>query len=196
MTATRRLYSTDTSVLAGIRSRDEYALDYIYQKCRSYCLRFITSNGGDEETAADIYQDAVLVFWEKTLHENLQLTCSIQTYLNSICRYQWLDRLKRRKEVFVTEPDEFDFLPDLTDWFNEYEEAHQQRLERIADALAEMEAKGGNCKELLMLFFYDKKNMDELAAHFGYTNAENAKVQKYKCQERLKKMVGPSGYTE
>lgn len=189
MTTHRRLYSTDESVLAGIRSNDERALDYLYQKCRGYCLRFITSNGGDDETAADIYQDAVLVFWEKVRFEDLQLTCSIQTYLNSICRYQWLDRLKQRKSVFINNPDELEFVADLTDWFDDYEAVHQQRLEQIMKALDEMEAKGGNCKELLLLFFYEKKTMEELAIHFGYTNAENTKVQKYKCQERLKKRI-------
>jgi hypothetical protein len=29
--------------------------------------------------------------------------------------------------------------------------------------------------------------MDEIAEKFGYTNADNAKTQKYKCLQRLKK---------
>lgn len=189
-TTTRRLYSTDESILAGMRSGDEGAIDYVYKNCRSYCLRFITSSGADAETAADIYQDAVLVLWEKVRENKLQLTCSIQTYLNSICRNQWLDRLKRKKTVFVADTDEVDFRPELTDWFDAYDDAHEERLQRIVTALNEMEAKGGNCKELLMQFFYEKKNMDQLAELFGYTNADTAKAQKYKCQERLKKMVG------
>jgi hypothetical protein len=31
-------------------------------------------------------------------------------------------------------------------------------------------------------------NMQEIATSFGYTNAENAKTQKYKCLMRLKKI--------
>ena len=30
--------------------------------------------------------------------------------------------------------------------------------------------------------------MQEIAAEFGYTNADNAKTQKYKCLLRLKKL--------
>jgi hypothetical protein len=34
----------------------------------------------------------------------------------------------------------------------------------------------------------NKKGMQELASEFGYTNADNAKNQKYKCLMRLKKL--------
>ncbi len=44
------------------------------------------------------------------------------------------------------------------------------------------------CKTLLEAFYINKKNMQEIAATFGYTNAENAKTQKYKCLVRLKKL--------
>ena len=34
----------------------------------------------------------------------------------------------------------------------------------------------------------EKKSMEEIAKSFGYTNADNAKNQKYKCLMRLKKI--------
>ena len=47
---------------------------------------------------------------------------------------------------------------------------------------------GEPCKSLLEAFYLKKKNMQEIATVFGYTNAENAKNQKYKCLMRLKKI--------
>jgi hypothetical protein len=47
---------------------------------------------------------------------------------------------------------------------------------------------GEPCKSLLEAFYLQKKNMQEIAVSFGYTNAENAKTQKYKCLIRLKKI--------
>jgi hypothetical protein len=47
---------------------------------------------------------------------------------------------------------------------------------------------GEPCKSLLEAFYIEKKNMQEIAVGFGYTNAENAKTQKYKCLMRLKKI--------
>jgi len=49
---------------------------------------------------------------------------------------------------------------------------------------------GEPCKSLLEAYYIQKKNMVEIAENFGYTNADNAKNQKYKCLMRLKKLFG------
>jgi hypothetical protein len=41
---------------------------------------------------------------------------------------------------------------------------------------------------LLEAYYLKKQNMQVIAASFGYTNADNAKNQKYKCLLRLKKI--------
>ena len=47
---------------------------------------------------------------------------------------------------------------------------------------------GEPCKTLLEAYYMQKKSMVEIAGSFGYTNADNAKNQKYKCLMRLKKL--------
>ena len=47
---------------------------------------------------------------------------------------------------------------------------------------------GEPCKSLLQGYYLKKMDMNALAAEFGYTNADNAKNQKYKCLMRLKKL--------
>ena len=47
---------------------------------------------------------------------------------------------------------------------------------------------GEPCKSLLEAYYLQKRNMQEIADSFGYTNADNAKNQKYKCLMRLKKI--------
>jgi hypothetical protein len=47
---------------------------------------------------------------------------------------------------------------------------------------------GEPCKSLLEGYYIKKMDMQALAKEFGYTNADNAKNQKYKCLMRLKKM--------
>jgi hypothetical protein len=46
---------------------------------------------------------------------------------------------------------------------------------------------GEPCKSLLESYYLQKRSMSEIAAAFGYTNADNAKTQKYKCLMRLKR---------
>ena len=47
---------------------------------------------------------------------------------------------------------------------------------------------GDPCKSILEAYYIQKKSMPEIAETFGYTNADNAKTQKYKCLVRLKKI--------
>jgi DNA-directed RNA polymerase specialized sigma24 family protein len=47
---------------------------------------------------------------------------------------------------------------------------------------------GEPCRSLLKAYYLEMKSMVEIAGDFGYTNADNAKNQKYKCLMRLKKI--------
>ena len=47
---------------------------------------------------------------------------------------------------------------------------------------------GEPCKSLLEAYYIQKKPMQQIAEEFRYTNADNAKTQKYKCLVRLKKL--------
>jgi hypothetical protein len=67
-------------------------------------------------------------------------------------------------------------------------EDHEKRNTEFAMMEKAMGSLGEPCKSLLEAFYMQKKNMQEIAAGFGYTNAENAKTQKYKCLMRLKKL--------
>jgi len=65
-----------------------------------------------------------------------------------------------------------------------YEE-REQNLNRMQESIGQL---GEPCKTLLTDFYMARLGMDEIADKFGYTNADNAKNQKYKCLQRLKKI--------
>jgi RNA polymerase sigma-70 factor (ECF subfamily) len=48
---------------------------------------------------------------------------------------------------------------------------------------------GDPCHRLLEFFYFRQKSMEEISAELGYKNPETAKNQKYKCMERLRKLV-------
>jgi hypothetical protein len=47
---------------------------------------------------------------------------------------------------------------------------------------------GEPCRSLLTDFYFKGLSMQDIAVKYEYTNAENAKNQKYKCLQRLKKL--------
>jgi DNA-directed RNA polymerase specialized sigma24 family protein len=71
------------------------------------------------------------------------------------------------------------------------EEAIEQHEQQNVDfTLMEkaMSGLGEPCKTLLEAFYLQKRTMTDIASQFGYTNADNAKNQKYKCLARLRKL--------
>jgi len=47
---------------------------------------------------------------------------------------------------------------------------------------------GEPCKTIMEDFYIHNLSMQDICERFGYTNADNAKTQKYKCLQRLKKL--------
>jgi DNA-directed RNA polymerase specialized sigma24 family protein len=67
-------------------------------------------------------------------------------------------------------------------------EGHERKdmeLEMMEKAIGGL---GEPCKSLIEAYYLQKKSMQDIAVAFGYTNADNAKTQKYKCLIRLKKI--------
>ena len=67
-------------------------------------------------------------------------------------------------------------------------EHHEKRNAEFAIMDRAMGSLGEPCKSLLEGYYIKKMDMQALAVEFGYTNADNAKNQKYKCLMRLKKL--------
>ena len=79
----------DSEVLARITKGDESALDFLYKKYYRMMTKLVITNSGTEDEARDIYQDALIVFWEKARKGNLVLTSKISTFIYSICLNLW-----------------------------------------------------------------------------------------------------------
>ena len=164
------------------------ALTIIYKKHKEYCLNFMRTMFDDPDEINDIYQDAVIVFYEKAKNPSFSLTCSIQTYLNSVCRNQVLVRLKQRNKVpfmRVINGDE-DFLDNITDWHDESALIKNDRVTILEGILMEMKESASKCYEVLVRFFYQNQTMEKIAEAMEFNNSRSAITQKYKCQEKLK----------
>lgn len=169
---------------------DSQALYLVYALHKEYCINFMKNIYNDYEEIKDIFQDAVIVFYEKINTPEFKLTCSIQTYLNSICRNQILKRVdfSRRNQISNLDLNNT-YLEILTDWFDEEEDINIERVNTIKTILELMKEGSNKCYDILMRFFYLNQSMERIANDLSYTNAENAKNQKYRCQEKLKAEV-------
>jgi RNA polymerase sigma factor (sigma-70 family) len=188
----------DEDLITLIKKDPDY-ISVVYKKTRDYCLRLLhkMSVGSDvrQEELQEIYQEAMIVLYEKIIHEDFVLinNSSIQTYLNSVCRYKLLDLFKKSsKRSTIEEGSLVEYLkvdPAVDDELQKTEIQDQVQHEALKKCLLKMKKAGGNCYEILVMYWYHSKNIGEITRHFGYSNDDNTKNQKYRCQKRLRKEV-------
>lgn len=172
--------------LEAIRQGNEFVLRKIYKDHFSLIRKLVISNNGDEDDARDVYQEAFIVFYENVRREDFQLTCGIGTYLYSVSRNLWLKKLR----AYSAGPERIEDEENISYLEDESEMQLQHEMEaRVNQMEVALNALGEPCKTILSDYYYRKLSMQDIAAKMGYTNAENAKNQKYKCFNRLKKRL-------
>lgn len=143
----------------------------------------ILNNSGSYDDARDIFQEAMVTLYEKAKSESFVLTCQVKTYIYSVCRRLWLKKLQQAGK-FVTQAESLEETVLVEDDL----EVHEKRNAEFAIMERALSSLGEPCKSLIEAYYIHKKGMTEIADEFGYTNADNAKNQKYKCLMRLKKL--------
>jgi RNA polymerase sigma factor (sigma-70 family) len=175
--------SNEKALLEGLARSDKKAIEIIYRENYNMVQSLIINNSGSTDDAKDIFQEAMIVLYEKVRSGTFELNCLIKTYVYSVSRRLWLKRLQQMNRYVPA-------VENLQDTVPVEEEVEEN--ERINSEFQAMEkaisSLGEPCKSLLEAYYLEKKSMQEIALFFGYTNAENAKNQKYKCLVRLKKI--------
>ena len=175
--------NNEQALLKGLAQNNREAIETLYKQHYSMVQTMVVNNNGNKEDAKDIFQDAMIVLYEKSRSGSFELNCLIKTYLYSVSRRIWLKRLQQVQKI-ASDPDNLETLVPV----EEDLELHEQRNEDYLTMESAMLGLGEPCKSLLESYYLRKKSMSEIAEDFGYTNADNAKNQKYKCLMRLKKI--------
>jgi RNA polymerase sigma factor (sigma-70 family) len=175
--------SNETALLQGLGRSDRKAIETIYRENYNMIQSLIINNSGSADDAKDIFQEAMIVLYERVRSGSFELNCLIKTYVYSVSRRLWLKRLQQMNRYSPG----LESLQDAVPVDEEIEENERinNEFEVMDKAISSL---GEPCKSLLEAYYLEKKSMQEIALSFGYTNADNAKNQKYKCLMRLKKI--------
>jgi RNA polymerase sigma factor (sigma-70 family) len=145
--------------------------------------KHIVVNSGSKEEALDIFQDALVLLYQKVNAGEMKPDVKIDGFLINSCKLLWSNELRKKKVRKgddsglgnIQDEDELDELNEKETKFKIVDEA----LQRL----------GSKCKKILELFYYKSLSMDKIAKEFGYKSVKSAKVQKYKCMESARKLA-------
>ena len=91
-----KTYDREEELLRGLAANDSNAVETIYRENYLVIQAFVIKNNGNPDDARDIFQEAMIVLFEKARSGSFILSCQLQTYLYSVCRRLWLKRLQKQ----------------------------------------------------------------------------------------------------
>ncbi len=143
---------------------------------------YILKNSGDREDAKDTFQNALIIFYKKAILPDFKLTSKISTYIFATAQNLWLKKLRdsKKKEVYLNEQS---IEVDAAD---EVEEPAISLRDYIKQKLI---ALGEPCISIIMMHSYQKLSMVAISEKMGYANEHTTRQQKYKCLQRIRKMI-------
>jgi len=179
------IHYSDEAILEGLRLRSDYIINFTYKEFFPLIKFLVTGNGGEVEDAEDIFQDGIVTLYNKINTNQLVLNSSFKTYIYSVCRNLWLQKLNKRKAVYekLTDVEEYIDLPK--DMLQE-KTVHETEIHRIIQK--HFLSLPADCQKLLQLFI---KNIPvrEIAGIMGFKTENYTKTRKYLCKEELKKII-------
>ena len=176
---------TDQSLYRGLLNNEADVFEHIYIENFPAVRQQVQRYGGSEDDAKDIFQEGMIALWNNIRSGAYQLREGVKmsTYLVQICKLRWMDKMKKashryevKQEDYVEPEAEADVLINWID-----QEEQQQFQQQFAQL-------GERCQDLLKRFYFLKETMQEIAAALGIGDA-TAKNEKYRCMQRLKKIV-------
>ena len=166
-----------------LQANREVYFKKLYERNFPIVAKLVRSMGGDLNDAQDIFQDTLVVFYEKVMSDQVEVKSSANAYLLGISKHLWYQKTRRQYPLVpLTDMEKAIEVPE--DYVQE-----DRKLAKKKGLIRLMEKAGQKCLQLLHAFYFQGWTLDELRTNFGYSTIRSATVQKHKCLEKVRKVV-------
>ncbi|WP_062052629.1 RNA polymerase sigma factor [Aquimarina longa] len=174
--------SKDQVIIAGIIEGNERILTCFYKENIKYIEGYILRNCGNTEDVEDIFQDALVLLYQKLRSGLLELRVPVRTYFYGICKNLWRNRLRKKKKLIIG--DEHHFLEEEANDSIIIDIENQEREHLYRKYFQKLDTKS---KKLLCLVF-ERKSMREISKITGYSEGY-ARKKKFEAKKELLRMI-------
>lgn len=169
-------YSTN-DIIKGIGRRNGQVIAHVYESCYTQITGLILTNGGNDHDVKDIFQEAMLLIFQKITGPGLELTCRFSTYMYSVCRFLWLQELEKR----AGHPSGSEYIELVTEEKRPDDRKQAAELKLYEKHFREL---GRECQQVLNMYFR-RASMEEITVAMGYKNVQITRDKKYRCKKSL-----------
>lgn len=172
----------DQILIAGIIQGNEKILKSFYKENIRYVQGYVLRNNGNHEDVQDVFQDALVVLYQKLKSGSIEIRVSIKTYFYGICKNLWKNRLRKKEKLTMN---------------NEHNHLEKEDHEVIIDNIEQQERehlyrkhfqKLSSDKKKVLHLFFEGKSMKEISKITGYTEGYTRK-KKFEAKKQLLTMI-------
>lgn len=174
--------TTNTLAIDDFKRNSNVAFAILYQQYFIYTKKFVLNNKGNLEDAEDIFQDSLVILYEKLYTDDFKARTCLGYYISGISKNLWLKKL-RSKEFFIEIPE--NYYATHQEEINlaiENERDYWDRLNGYINSIST------HCKNLIQDIFMKNKSIEEIQSKYQYSSKHNAQNQKHKCVEQIRKI--------
>jgi len=173
-------------ILKSINTGENHkALSYLYEKTLQKVRKYILSNKGTKDESDDIFQDAVIIFFQQVRNGKFDPKFEIDAYIYIVARNLWINKVRRDKKMIGFEYEgQYEDIVDFTDHLKNL--IDKEKSKALTDVFDKLDEK---CKKILHFSIYEKLSMKEISVKMGYTSVEVAKTNNYRCKKYLSNLV-------
>jgi len=170
-------FQNDYKLLNRFVKSDSDTLLFLYKTYLPSIINYVGKNGGNEDDARDVFQEALMALYKQAKSGKFQLTASLKTYIFTICRYQWLKSIRKNKRVEHLIED-YEITDLNSDTFHKIEKA--ERFVLLKSHLSKM----SDSNQKLLELYFQKYSTEEIAKTLGLSKLY-VKKKKYECKKTL-----------
>lgn len=169
---------TNKHLIEGIKERNNEVLEFMYDRYYPMIRHLILQNNGSEAEAREVFQEAMVVVFEKLRSKSFRLSCSLKTFLYSVARNIWLQQLERNGRQVAFEDVENQLITEGEAPYDDDLAARRHLYQRHFMRLSE------SCRKILKLFLASV-GFEEIRRIMGFRSRQYAVKRKYDCVKIL-----------
>jgi len=175
----------EEDIISLIKSgKDREVIPVLYKKVYPLIEYYIVRNSGNKEDAADIFQDALLLFYRQIVSDTFNEKYKVFGYLYKICLYKWMNKAKKNSKIkFVEEVENFDYLIEVESPDEAISNPDGNVIRKLFSPIGE------KCIELMTYTTYTSLLLEDIMVRMEFNSVAAVKMQLKRCKEKLLKEI-------
>ena len=172
---------TTKVIIKAFKNNEPEIIEEIYSEYFPLIKHLVEINSGNKNDAKDVFQEALMVIYNKIEKSSFTLNSSFKTFLYSISRNIWFNQLRKRKVFLNDFKDKEDYIVKIDNksiiketCLNIEYDLFRQHFEKLSCT-----------QKMLFKLFFENYSFKQIADILNYKNAAYARKEKYNCKNIL-----------